>query len=577
LLLGAGVTIADEAERRRALTELKSTLLVEAAAGTGKTSLLTGRATLLLASGVQPQHIAAITFTDPAASELAARIRGFIHELLRSRIPDELAPALRDGLTDRQRTNLLSAQQRLDELTATTIHGFCRSLIQGYAVEADIDPGAQIMDEAETELAFERCFDQWLTRRLGGPAQSGDPIVALSTESPRQIVKTLRELAQFRRRHRTAQTLIGDLDARAEQEFVASVDEFRRWLSLVRSEPKTQKYVEQLVGLAAFYAGAFAPMPDFSRLWQLAHPPWMEGLMLKDSFVFAQYRRLSAWRRAAANDAGERLNGIATDLFESARDSFGTLLGRIEATLVAALSTELDELLDSFAQFKRAAAVLDFDDLLHEARSMLRRHDVVRRKLGERYPHILVDEAQDTDPIQAEILFLLAAEGEAGGRWQDRRLRPGALFMVGDPKQAIYQFRGADIACYMQARSAVERCFPGHVVEVRANFRSRPDNLSHVNKCFEAPLKAPGQPGYVALAPTIGGAEHGLPCVAKMTIPLPRDAKAEEIRDAGGRGGSKSLRPSDRQYACAYPRRRDAAAPRPHRAARSDWRRALAI
>src|SRR5262249_41199718 len=152
-----------------------------------------------------------------------------------------------------------------------------------------------------------------------------------------------------------------------------------------------------------------------------------------------------------------------------------------------------------------------------QARTLVRGNDSVRRALGERYLHILVDEFQDTDPVQAEILFLIAAT-ELTPRWQECILRPGSLFLVGDPKQAGYGFRGAAIESYKDARLAIERHWPENVLQVTANFRSRPGVLAQVNRCFAQPLSDAGQPGYVALSPTLPDPEHHLPCVARITV-----------------------------------------------------------
>ena len=153
------------------------------------------------------------------------------------------------------------------------------------------------------------------------------------------------------------------------------------------------------------------------------------------------------------------------------------------------------------------------------------------RELGRRYRYILVDEFQDTDPIQAEILFRIAAD-DGAPRWQDSVLRPGALFMVGDPKQSIYRFRGADVGSYGEARGAIARRWPGNIVQITANLRSRPGILTYINSCFAAPLSGTGQPGYVALVPTIDPPDHDLPCVAKITIDVPPDSRPAQIRDA---------------------------------------------
>ena len=115
---------------------------------------------------------------------------------------------------------------------------------------------------------------------------------------------------------------------------------------------------------------------------------------------------------------------------------------------------------DRFRDHKRSAALLDFDDLIFAARDLLRDHDPVRRALAGRYRHVLVDEFQDTDPLQTEIFWRLCGEPPTGGDdgdWTSFELRPGALFLVGDPKQAIYRFRGADITAYVRARERFAR------------------------------------------------------------------------------------------------------------------------
>ena len=522
--------VTDEAARARALSDLVATLLVEAAAGTGKTSLLAGRIAMLLASGVDPRDVVAITFTELAASELAQRIQRFVYDLLRGRVPRDLRPALPNGLSEAQRVALRSGQQRIDELTCTTIHGFCQELIRGYAVEADIDPGARVLDEVEADMLFEDAFERWLKRRLGAPARPGDPVAALSRENPRQIVGTLRELARFRRAHRTARPVPPPLHDAADVELADAVSEFRRWLASAPPEPSTADDVLELERLSAFYARQFDPMPDFPTLWRLAHPPRL-GVMRARAYDLSPYRRKSKWSKVARAD-GERLNAEATALYDRAREAFRRLLGGVATALVAALSCELDEVLDEYRTSKRAAAVLDFDDLIHKARDLVRDHEDVRRALGRRHPRILVDEFQDTDPLQAEILFRLGGEVTGDRPWQDSRLRAGALFLVGDPKQAIYRFRGADVASYAAAKTVVERRFAGNVIQITRNFRSGEPILSHVNACFRQPLSVDRQPGYVELSASVKDPGHGLPCVAKIPVPVAQYDKAAELRDA---------------------------------------------
>ncbi|MCP3468192.1 exodeoxyribonuclease V subunit beta [Bradyrhizobium sp. CCGUVB23] len=524
------MTLADDSARLRILTDLGVTLLVEAAAGTGKTALMAGRLTMLLAGGAEPGTIAAITFTELAASALSARVHRYVEELLADRVPQPLRLAIPHGLDADQRRVLSAAAAKLDELTTATIHAFCQTIITSYAVEADIDPGARILDAVQASAAFDSVFEQWLKRRLNAPERPGDPIVTLSRDDPRRVVDTLQALARFRLRYRGARTLSADFGGRPDIDLADAVADFRRWISSQPPEPKTLELVGELETLANFYAGSFDPPPDFETLWRLAHPPQL-GCMRRRSFDLLTPRRKSAWERVAGKERGARVNEEATACFERVDRCYRTLLGRIATALVAQLSAELDEVLNDYAAFKRAAAVLDFDDLLEKARALVRQHDAVRRALGERYRYIFVDEFQDTDPIQTEILFQIATEDRAE-RWQDSLLRSGALFMVGDPKQAIYRFRGADIGSYAQARATIERQFPDNIVQVTANFRSRPEILAYINRCFARPLSGDGQPGYVPLAPTLDGPDHDLPCAARITVDVPPDSRPAQIRDA---------------------------------------------
>ena len=138
--------LADDNARRAALSVHDRSLLVEAGAGSGKTAVMAGRIAMMLAEGVAPKTIAAVTFTELAASELLIRVREFVDDLNAAKIPVELRIALPNGLSDAHRRNLAAAIAAIDEITCSTIHGFCQRLIKPYPVEADIDPGATVMD-----------------------------------------------------------------------------------------------------------------------------------------------------------------------------------------------------------------------------------------------------------------------------------------------------------------------------------------------------------------------------------------------------------------------------------------------
>ena len=130
---------------------------------------------------------------------------------------------------------------------------------------------------------------------------------------------------------------------------------------------------------------------------------------------------------------------------------------RADADLAAALREEMRGLVDEYDQRKQRAGKLDFVDLLIHVRDLVRDQPEVRGYLQKRFTHLFIDEFQDTDPLQAEILLLLAADDPAESDWLQARPKPGKLFLVGDPKQSIYKFRRADMVLYRQVRERFAR------------------------------------------------------------------------------------------------------------------------
>ena len=524
----------DRAGRLRALTDLGSSLVVEAAAGTGKTSLLAGRVAFMLADGIPPDAIVAITFTEQAAGELAGRIRSLVEALLAGRVPEALSDALPFGLPPDRRMRLEAAAARLDELTASTIHGFCHALIRDHAIAADVDPGAEIMDAEAAAVAFERVFDGWLRRRLDGTRDDDDPVVVLSRADPRGVSKLLRGLAEFRRARPSATSPPADLSGRPDLDFADAVDGFRRWVAAAPPHGETRTMARSLDELAAFYADAFATPPGFAKLWMLAHPPRVASMPKdhgrKESLELRPLCDREGWRDICGETEGERLFEEAARLCEGAIAAFAALLGRVAGALAAIACAQLDEALADWRAAKRAAARIDFGDLLETARALLRDDDDVRRTAAARYRHVLVDEFQDIDPVQAEIVLRLTAR-EAARTWRDCVPREGALFVVADPKQSIYRFRGADASVYLEARDALLARSPANLVEISANWRSRPGVCAYVNRCFSGPLSRPPQPRYVPIEATRDDPVHGGPCACRLPLALAPDANAATIRE----------------------------------------------
>lgn len=547
------MTLVDQEARCRAMTDFSSILLVEAAAGTGKTSLMAGRVAMMLAAGHHPGDIAAITFTELAASQLGRRIKETIDTLVAGEIPAFLEAVLPEGLSEQQRNALVAVSPRLDELTATTIHGFCQAIIRSHGVQAGLDPGARVVDATVADNLFMAELSGWFSRRLGADAGAGDPVVALAEEIPLQVVNLIRELANLRRKHPDAQPIPPSSNARPDLEFVQAVDDFDRWQAGAGPDKWLFEIARELRRLAERYQDCLSGNEDFGTLWRLCDPGAgqlfeRKGLQLKTYEDAA--RGFGVHHNDAGTDAGRTL-------YENVVVAWNELVGHIASSLVCSLSASLDQLLESYQARKRAAAVLDFDDLLIHVRSLIRGHEEVRQAIGQRYRFILVDEFQDTDGVQNEILFSIAATEARPARWEESELRPGALFLVGDPKQAIYRFRGADIEAYELCRQLIDGQVHGAVIEITANFRSLSPIIAHVNACFEPVFAKPAQPRYVALVPTLFEASHPIPCVTRFTVEVAtegriyaemfREAEAERVADiCAGLIGNVPIRRADK-------------------------------
>lgn len=528
-------SIPDLAARLTALTAVDRTLLVEAGAGSGKTSVMAGRVAVLFARGVAPKHIAAITFTEFAASELRLRIEKFTMALARGEVPRDLAQAFPNGVPEAEKANVYRAYQAFDQLTCSTIHGFAQALIKPYPAEAGIDPGANIVDPTEADLAFKERYDAWLKERLSGDA--GDGLIAqiiLASESAGLTL--VEEVAQFLRKNRDARCARAAWSSRAMIEFAEATTQFEVDLAgFAYGEEKTAAACRALRVLADLLGGygLTDAVPSHAALIAALDFERDESCFTQSGGRRALQTK-TKWQDAAAKAGQSKTDGAATfdavlPRYKACHDALEALLGAIAGELLSRLCEETRSLLEEWRDYKRGAALLDFDDLLYTARDLLRDHGVVRQALSQRFRHVMVDEFQDTDPLQTEILWLICGDDCVGGDALARPLRHGSLFMVGDPKQAIYRFRGADVNAYIAARSAV---VAGSQIKITANFRSVEPILGFVNARFQPVLSAAGQPGFSELSP-IHPAIGGKPGVCALDVVVEGEKpKAAGIRDA---------------------------------------------
>lgn len=531
--------LRDEAARLVAMTAHDRSVLVEAGAGSGKTAVMAGRLALLLAGGAQPKAIAAVTFTELAASELLARVRDFIDELLDGKVPRELRIALPTGLSAEQRTNLDRAAFAIDEITCSTIHGFCQRLIKPYPVEANIDPGASLMDAGQADLVFGDAVDRWLRDTLNSGEES--LVSELVFQNPVKASELIATVAGALRNNRVlVPPDVGAIPQLATA-FLKAAETYRAFVTSTAAQE-----VESIASASAFMktgetvvfaAEDNTPAALVRLLASVPHPS-----LCTAKGTFSVYKKKGKWETAAKSAGlskadGGLLNAQAEKLHLSCCQGWTTLLQAVAGRVLGDLIAAIQPIVDKFRDYKRSAALLDFDDLIFAARDLLRDHPIVREALAGRYRHVLVDEFQDTDPLQTEIFWRLCGDPVAGADpqdWSAYRIRPGGLFLVGDPKQAIYRFRGADVAAYIRAREAIRALNPDNLLSISTNFRSCAAILTYVNERFAPHMTVEkGQPGFTALDTFHPDHGEGL-CVAALPVPCAGEdgkAKAAEQRD----------------------------------------------
>jgi ATP-dependent exoDNAse (exonuclease V) beta subunit len=532
-------TLRDDAARRDAISVHDRSILVEAGAGSGKTAVMAGRIAVMLAEGIAPKSIAAVTFTELAASELLIRVRDFVSDLTAGTIPIELRIALPGGLSDAQSVNLAAASAAIDEITCSTIHGFCQRLITPYPVEANIDPGAVVMDRNQADLAFIEIAETWLREQLS--TDEGGIIAEMVLQKPGETVGLIHKIVANLRRRRT---LLAPAVTPVSPHLLAFRDATRAFAEFIRTAPaveeETAMFADRLVEMAQALDDVPVAETPAGMVRLLVSRPHHD--LCTKSGTFLAFNKKGKWLNAAKREGlakadGERLNIEAEGRYEACCEAWQDMLRNIASRVLSDLIVQVQPVLDRFRDHKRSTALLDFDDLIFAARGLLRDHDAVRRALAARFAHVLVDEFQDTDPLQTEIFWRLCGEPTADGAtddWTAFCIRPGALFVVGDPKQAIYRFRGADVSAYMRARDAFLAQDADSVLSISTNFRSCAPILTYVNERFEALLSCEGQPGFTALDP-FHADRGGALCVAALDVAVADEngkASAEQQRDA---------------------------------------------
>lgn len=490
-------TLGDAEARERINSCLDATLFVEAGAGTGKTTALVERVVRLVASGVPISKMAIITFTEKAAAEL------------QDRISEKLAKEVAAGLGSVLKERYSDAIQELDGAAISTLHAFAQRLLSEHPLEAGLPPHIDVLDPVSADLEFEERWGGFIDELIDD--ESAERLLLVGFELAPKLLGKLREIAVkfsdnwdlLEDNSANEQTLslsgapllaaIDELSNASEictddgDPLLARIAELDDWAKTFSSDLTLEEAVYRLNNRRSRSGNRLGRAPN----WQ---------------GQITDVRELHATVETLASDA---LQGLIDDVFEN-------------------LSSRLSRFVLEAAEDRRRVGRLTFHDLLVFARRLLRSQPEARAELQGRYQCLLLDEFQDTDPIQIEIALLLGSLDEPA-KWQNMAPEPGRLFFVGDPKQSIYRFRRADIAMFLEASSSVET---SNRLNLTTNFRSSGEILDWVNGVFSTLITSDmvGQPEYVALEGSRKLSPKAGPPVLLLGKDLHHGVSADELK-----------------------------------------------
>ena len=448
----------DQEQRIRITSSLDETLFVEAGAGTGKTEALVGRIVALITEGrATIGDIAAITFTELAAAELRERVRARLSSIVDNRdIPE----------THRERSR--RAIRGFDSASIQTLHSFAGQLLRERPLDVGLPPSFEVIESIESDINFQDRWQLWLDEALDSedlaPTLAKAMSLGLRMDQLRDVAVSFYQNldllpVEFPR--------VSPPESNVIQEIVDSRQVIQELLPLAHNDDDILlSHAKRVVSFA-------------DSLERIGTENNMALAVLSRHGRLSQNRgRVQDWDphpQSGANGC-TALKSLLSEL-ESEKNSE---LDQWRSSLLCTLLENVRELATRYFQERISNGKIEFQDLLVLARNLVRDHTDAREYFRSRFTHILIDEFQDTDPIQSEIAVLLSTTG-ADLKNQPSDLIPGKLFVVGDPKQSIYMFRGADISVSEDLKNFI----PDGQLALSQNFRSQNSIISWLNPTFE--------------------------------------------------------------------------------------------
>lgn len=529
--------IPDLETRREAVSTFDTTVVVTAGAGTGKTELLRERfLRTLMRPGENPvkvTNIAAITFTRRAAGEMRVRIRDGLQRFIgwsEGSLPlpnnDPLANAYQNitagwGVSpDEIRSRSTAALRDLDQATISTMHSLAAQMLRRYPIQAGVDPAFSEDDGRAFDEHFEETWEDFLNAELSPNASN--------IKTWDRILDTV-DLAQL---ESLARILCGE-----SIQLEGLEEDLRRG---------------KLFGIDGEWLDGIIERGD-----QLIAAHEEDKTVQTEKILKATIQILKAVRdddrETAAKAAQDELLDKSVNSTKKWPTEDAAFVKDTVKTMrrLIAMDEELTRgILNILIPFARRfrlnfsnAGYVSFEGLLAKAKNLLENYPEIRRHFKKQYRYVLVDEFQDTDPLQYEIVYYLSERAEkCADHWWDVEIEPGKLFIVGDPKQSIYSFRGADIKAY---HHIVEENLAGRSKRFNlvTNFRSNSNVISTINAIFKKTIqhRRDIQPDYSSIQPRPGNTAQTDSQKVEFRLTVPDDNEPFEYTHEASEGEARSL------------------------------------
>lgn len=444
--------LKDSEARKKIRDELDTSFFVEAGAGSGKTYCLVERMVNLIKSGnATIEHIAAVTFTRKAAAELNERFQIGLEE------------AIKKDTSKSEKDNIRTALSNLEQIFIGTIHSFCSKILRERPVEAGVDPGFEEIEESQDLAYAGRTWSRYIENTKVNQSSTLKFI-----QDTGILAADLKDIYFKFVQYPDVEIVTEEVD---KPDFTGTKKAIRELVSFfmgvmpeVQPEKGWDKLQEMIKKSSNLIDSGYL---DYDR----SFIELLNELSKKPSIT------QNRWPDGNSKSYLEKMEKFQEEVIRPALKSWQEYIHKPLADFIRQGA-------EYYRLWRKNHSILNFQDLLINTADLLRDNAEVRAYFKKRFTHILVDEFQDTDPVQAEIILFLTGSSIEEGSWKNIIPTPGSLFVVGDPKQSIYRFRRADIDIYNLVKGIFDGS-AGEVLNLYSNFRSLPFMQETVEDVFK--------------------------------------------------------------------------------------------